>query len=91
MNDVGPPGHFAFLTGIGESRAVSKDVLAVLKSNVDPAEAGISELDLRPACLGVTVIAKKRATIDSLKQAIDTCPVTRLSMSACAGEMGTTC
>ncbi|KAH7933581.1 hypothetical protein HPB49_014036 [Dermacentor silvarum] len=80
-NDAGPPGHLAFLTPIGESRDPSGDVLAVLKTNVDPTEAGIGEVDLRSTRLGVTVVAKDRDTIMNLKQAIDACPVTRSSMT----------
>ncbi|KAH7933775.1 hypothetical protein HPB49_017038 [Dermacentor silvarum] len=80
-DDAGPPGHLAFLTPIGDSRDPSGDVLTVLKSNVDPSEAGIGEVDLRSTRLGVTVVARDRATIVNLKQAIDACPVTRLSMT----------
>ncbi|KAH7933773.1 hypothetical protein HPB49_017036 [Dermacentor silvarum] len=78
-DDAGPPGHLAFLTPFGESRDPSKDVLAVLKSNVDPSEAEIGEVDLQSTRLGVTIVAKDRETIVNLKQAIDACPVTRSS------------
>ncbi|KAH7954033.1 hypothetical protein HPB49_015004 [Dermacentor silvarum] len=70
-------GHLAFLTPMGESRTPAKDVLTVLKANIEPSAAGIGEVSLRETRFGVTVLARERQTIVNLQKAVEQSAVTK--------------
>lgn len=73
------PQQVTFITPVGESRTPAKDVLSLLKNNINPGQAGIGDVTLRQTRLGVTVLAADRESLDNLKSAIETNTVTRVA------------
>lgn len=66
---------------MGESRTPAKDVLTVLKANIEPSAAGIGEVSLRETRFGVTVLARERQTIVNLQKAVEQSAVTKTSFT----------
>ncbi|KAL3247575.1 hypothetical protein MRX96_057001 [Rhipicephalus microplus] len=62
--------HAAFLTPSAQTTTKARDVLRLLKTNIDPASKGITDIVLRYTRYGLTVFSNTYDTIQNLVQAI---------------------
>lgn len=73
--------YIMFLTPLVPTTSPAADVLKLLKSNIDPAKAGVSEIILRQTKLGITVLTNQQKSIQNLQKAIEENTVTSTSIS----------
>ncbi|KAL3234656.1 hypothetical protein MRX96_022620 [Rhipicephalus microplus] len=69
--------YVAFLTPVGSTDAPAREVVRVLKSNIDPVAKGIRDVTLRHTRYGVTVFSHMRQSLINMKNAIEENNVTR--------------
>ncbi|KAH6941172.1 hypothetical protein HPB50_014591 [Hyalomma asiaticum] len=69
--------HVAFLTPTSQTAAPARDVLRLLKTNIDPASKGIKDVTLRHTRYGLTVFSNREESIKNMQQAIQENTVTR--------------
>ncbi|KAH6941946.1 hypothetical protein HPB50_024811 [Hyalomma asiaticum] len=69
--------HVAFLTPTSQTAAPARDVLRLLKANIDPASKGITDATLRHTRYGLTVFSNHEQWIKNIQQAIQENTVTR--------------
>lgn len=70
----------AFLTPATQTTTPARDVLRLLKTNIDPVTKGITDVVLRHTRYGVTVLTNAQATIQNLVEAIQENVVMRASI-----------
>lgn len=73
--------HVAFLTPVGATEAPARDVVRLLKANIDPVANDIRDVTLRHTRYGVTVFTNNAQTITNIKNAISENAVTRAAMT----------
>ncbi|KAH8036390.1 hypothetical protein HPB51_000172 [Rhipicephalus microplus] len=73
--------HPAFLTPSAQTTTPAREVLRLLKTNIDPASKGITDIVLRHTRYGLTVFSNKNDTIQNLAKAIQENGATRASIS----------
>ncbi|KAH6919936.1 hypothetical protein HPB50_029075 [Hyalomma asiaticum] len=73
--------HVAFLTPIGRTESPARDVMRLLKANIDPVVQEIRDVTLRGTRYGVTVFTNTRQSITNMQRAIDGNSVTRTAIS----------
>ncbi|KAL3212311.1 hypothetical protein MRX96_051867 [Rhipicephalus microplus] len=69
--------NVAFLTLIGSTDAPAREVVRVLKSNIDPVAKGIRDVTLRHTRYGVTVFSHTQQSLINMRNAIEENTVTR--------------
>ncbi|KAH6936114.1 hypothetical protein HPB50_013429 [Hyalomma asiaticum] len=69
--------HVAFLTPKSQTAAPARDVLRLLKTNIDPASKGIKDVTLRHTRYRLTVFSNREESIKNMQQAIQENTVTR--------------
>ncbi|XP_070384940.1 uncharacterized protein [Dermacentor albipictus] len=72
--------HVCFLTPTAQTTAPARDVVRLLKANIDPAAKGIKDVSLRHTRYGVTVFSDIKQSIDNLHKAIQENAVTRAAL-----------
>ncbi|KAH7952869.1 hypothetical protein HPB49_002031 [Dermacentor silvarum] len=78
--------HVAFLTPIAQTTAPARDVLRLLKTNIDPGAKHIKDISLHHTRYGLTVFSNNKQSLDNLQQAIKDNSVTRASMLVRLGQ-----
>ncbi|KAL3203841.1 hypothetical protein MRX96_041683 [Rhipicephalus microplus] len=73
--------HVAFLTPVGATEAPARDVVRLLKTNIDPVAKDIRDVTLRHTRYGVTVFTNSAQTLTNIKNAINENAVTRTAMT----------
>ncbi|KAH7963911.1 hypothetical protein HPB52_023784 [Rhipicephalus sanguineus] len=73
--------HVAFLTPTGTTDAPARDVVRVLKANIDPVAKDIRDVTLRYTRYGVTVFTNTRQSLLNMRAAIEGNAVTRAAMT----------
>ncbi|KAH7985229.1 hypothetical protein HPB52_024245 [Rhipicephalus sanguineus] len=73
--------HVAFLTLVGTTEAPARDVVRLLKTNIDPAAKGINDVTLRYTRYGVTVFSNTRQSLVNMRTAIEENTVTRAALT----------
>ncbi|KAH6920328.1 hypothetical protein HPB50_028686 [Hyalomma asiaticum] len=73
--------HAAFLTPVGATEAPARDVVRLLKANIDPVAKDIRDVTLRHTRYGVTVFTNNAQTITNMKNVINENAVTRAAMT----------
>ncbi|KAH6920896.1 hypothetical protein HPB50_028113 [Hyalomma asiaticum] len=73
--------HVAFLTPVGATEAPARDVVRLLKANIDPVAKEIRDVTLRHTRYGVTVLTNNTQTITNMKNAINENAVTPAAMT----------
>ncbi|KAH8038044.1 hypothetical protein MRX96_057021 [Rhipicephalus microplus] len=73
--------HLAFLTPSAQTTTPARDVLQLLKTNIDPASKGTTDIVLRHTRYGPAVFANTNDSIQNLVQAIQENVITRASIS----------
>ncbi|KAH7963997.1 hypothetical protein HPB51_027767 [Rhipicephalus microplus] len=69
--------YVAFLTLVGSTDAPAREVVRVLKSNIDPVAKGIRDVTLRHTRYGVTVFSQTQQSLINMRNAIEENNVTR--------------
>ncbi|KAL3235453.1 hypothetical protein MRX96_048309, partial [Rhipicephalus microplus] len=69
--------YVAFLTPVGSTDAPAREVVRVLKSNIDPVAKGIRDVTLRHARYGVTVFSHTQQSLINMRNAIEENTITR--------------
>ncbi|KAL3227356.1 hypothetical protein MRX96_048778 [Rhipicephalus microplus] len=69
--------YVAFLTPVGSTDTPAREVVRVLKSNIDPVAKGIRDVTLRHTRYGVTVFSHTQQSLINMRNAIEENPVTR--------------
>ncbi|KAH7933746.1 hypothetical protein HPB49_016700 [Dermacentor silvarum] len=78
--------HVAFLTPTCQTDAPARDVVRLLKTNIDPAAKDIKDVSLRFTRYGVTVFTNQKQSIQNMKKAIEENSVTRSALIVRVGE-----
>ncbi|KAH7933573.1 hypothetical protein HPB49_014028 [Dermacentor silvarum] len=78
--------HVAFLTPTAQTTTLARDVLRLLKTNIDPGAKHIKDISLHHTRYGLTVFSSNKQSLDNLQQAIKDNPVTRASMFVRLGQ-----
>ncbi|KAH6941182.1 hypothetical protein HPB50_014601 [Hyalomma asiaticum] len=73
--------HVAFLTPVGATETPARDVVRLLKANIDPVANDIRDVTLRHTRYGVTVFTNNAQTITNIKNAVSENAVTRAAMT----------
>ncbi|KAH7985449.1 hypothetical protein HPB51_026824 [Rhipicephalus microplus] len=73
--------HVAFLTQVGATEAPARDVVRLLKANIDPVAKDIRDVTLRHTRYGVTVFTNNAQTLTNIQNAINENAVTRAAMT----------
>ncbi|KAH8036487.1 hypothetical protein HPB51_000683 [Rhipicephalus microplus] len=73
--------HVAFLTPVGATEAPARDVVRLLKANIDPVAKDIRDVTLRHTRYGVTVSTNNAQTITNIQNAINENAVKRAAMT----------
>ncbi|KAL3221565.1 hypothetical protein MRX96_005057 [Rhipicephalus microplus] len=73
--------HVAFLTPVGAPEVPARDVVRLLKANIDPVAKDIRDVTLRHTRYGVTVFTNNAQTITNKQNAINENAVTRAAMT----------
>ncbi|KAH6940820.1 hypothetical protein HPB50_007822 [Hyalomma asiaticum] len=73
--------HVAFLTPTGRTESPARDVIRLLKSNIDPAAEEMRDVTLRSTRCGVTVFSRTRQSLANMQRAIEANSVTRAAVS----------
>ncbi|KAL3221558.1 hypothetical protein MRX96_005050 [Rhipicephalus microplus] len=73
--------HVAFLTPVGAPEAPARDVVRLLKANIDPVEKDIRDVTPRHTRYGVTVFNNNAQTITNIQNAINENAVMRAAMT----------
>ncbi|KAH7963923.1 hypothetical protein HPB52_023796 [Rhipicephalus sanguineus] len=68
--------HVAFLTPVGTTEAPARDVVRLLKTNIDPVAKGINDVTFRYTRYGVTVFSNTRQSLVNMRTAIEENTVT---------------
>ncbi|KAL3203836.1 hypothetical protein MRX96_041678 [Rhipicephalus microplus] len=73
--------HVSFLTPVGATEAPARDVVRLLKTNIDPVAKDIRDGTLRHTRYGVTVFTNNAKTLTNIQNAINENAVTRAAMT----------
>ncbi|KAH6920326.1 hypothetical protein HPB50_028684 [Hyalomma asiaticum] len=73
--------HVAFLTPTARTESPARDVMRLIKSNIDPVAEEIRDVTLRSTRYGVTVFSHTRQSIANMQRAIEANSVTRTAVS----------
>ncbi|KAL3203828.1 hypothetical protein MRX96_041671 [Rhipicephalus microplus] len=74
--------HVAFLAPVGATEEPARDVVRLLKVNIDPVAKDIRDIMLRHTRYGVTVFTNNAQTITNIQNAINENAVTRAVMTS---------